>query len=157
MCGLPADKYFTVKPYLFFATALSSYGGGKRETWRVEAEGEHRTCVVHQADVSITAPDSKITFHCEITIIINRWQSPPVCKSSTLIPLKNTVYSKCGRSFWMIRHLHEYQGLLLISTKDPWALTHLLIVCPAEAFDCGGRVSELCLWMTAEDDMSWQA
>lgn len=53
--------------------------------------------------------------------------------------------------------LHEHRGLLLISKKDPWALAHLLIVGPAEAFDCWGRVSELRLWITAEDDMSWQA
>lgn len=89
MCGLPADEYFTVEPYLFCATALSSYGGGKRESWRAEAKGEDRTCVVHQADISITAPDPKITFHCEITIIINRWQRPPLCESSTLKPCKN--------------------------------------------------------------------
>lgn len=71
-------------------------------------------------------------------------------------PLKNTVNWQRGRAFWMIHYLHEYQELLLISKKDPWALTHLLIVCPTEALDCGGRISELCLWMTAEDDMSWQ-
>lgn len=77
-------RIFDSKTISFFATALSSYRGGKRELWRVEAEGEDWTRVVHQAGISITAPDSEITFHCEITIIINRWARPPVCESCTL-------------------------------------------------------------------------
>lgn len=119
----------------------------------MEAEGEDQTHVQHQADISITAPDSEASPHCKTTTFINRSERLPAWALVLNPSIENIVYSEGS----ILNDLHEYQGLLLISKKDPWALAHLPIVGPAEAFDCWGRVSELRLWITAEDDMSWQA
>lgn len=66
-------RIFYSKTIFFFATALSSYGGGKRGLWRARAEGEDQTRVVHQADVSITTPDSEKNISGWNYIVIN-WE-----------------------------------------------------------------------------------
>lgn len=119
-------RIFYSKTTSFLATALSSHGGGKRQLWRVEADGEDRPRVVHQAVVSITAPDSEITFHCEIIIIINQRERPPVCETlrKTLFIQSvaehfewSTICTSIKDCFWFPRRTLEPSHIFWLSAQ----------------------------------------
>lgn len=128
-------RIFYSKTIFFFATALSSYGGGKRGLWRARAEGEDQTRVVHQADVSITTPDSEKTFQGEITLLLieseraGLWESHLKTLSKTLLIVWQSIFewsTNCTSikdCFWFLRRTLEPSRIFWLSAR----LKHLIV------------------------------